>query len=156
MTQEVAQYVGLLDVQTGELLPLKPSNAARVINAARAMKQQVNQIVNDATAYLVDVATEQGIKTLHDGGETITISGGPTVEYDPLDLREALEAAGCPQNRIDQAVVAEITYKVDRSVLRQLAAANPDYKAAISLAEREVEKPYRATIKLRRNTDNAE
>lgn len=120
------------------------------------MKQQVNQIVNDATAYLVDVATEQGIKTLHDGGETITISGGPTVEYDPLDLREALEAAGCPQNRIDQAVVAEITYKVDRSVLRQLAAANPDYKAAISLAEREVEKPYRATIKLRRNTDNAE
>jgi hypothetical protein len=42
---------------------------------------------------------------------------------------------------------------VNRAVLRQLAAANPDYRAAIELAEHEIEKPYRATVKLRRNTD---
>lgn len=156
MTQEVAQYVGLLDVQTGELLPLKVENAARVINAARAMKANVNQIVNEATAYLVDMSMEQGTKTLHDGGETVTITGGPSLDYDPVELRRELEVAGCPENRISAAIIETVSYKVDRSVLRQLAAANPDYKAAIERAELEVEKPYRASIKLRRQTEDAE
>ncbi len=44
-----------------------------------------------------------------------------------------------------------ISYKVDRAVLRQLAAANPDYKAAIELAQVEVEESYRASVKQRSN-----
>jgi hypothetical protein len=143
----------LLDVQSGELLEPTVGNAARVISAARAMKQHVTEIVNEATNYLVALSEHQGTKTLHGEGETITIAGGTTVDYDPADLRDALEAAGCPEDRINAAVRTEITYKVDRAVLRQLAAANPDYRAAIELAEHEVEKPYRATVKLRRNTD---
>lgn len=156
MSTDLEQFTGLLDVQTGELLPATVSNAARVINAARAMKSNVNQIVQEATAWLVRESEQRGTKTLHDDHETVTISGGLSVEYDPHDLVEALQLAGCPQDRIDQAVVTEISYKVDRSVLRQLAAANPDYRAAIELAEREIEKPYRATVKLRRQTSNDE
>lgn len=150
---EVRQYTGLLDVQTGELLAPTVSNAARVLQAARAMKQHVNHIVEEATAYLVSVSEHEGTKTLHDGGETVTLSGGTTVEHDAHDLMEALREAGCPEDRINQAVKTEITYKVDRAVLRQLAAANVDYKAAIELAERTVEKPYRASVKLRRQSD---
>jgi hypothetical protein len=107
------------------------------------MKQHVNEIVNEATNYLVALSEHQGTKTLHGEGETITVTGGTSTDYDPADLRDALEAAGCPEDRINAAVETEITYKVDRAVLRQLAGANPDYKAAIELAEREVEKPYR-------------
>ena len=153
MSTDLARYTGFLDVQTGELLEPTVGNAARVLSAARAMKQHVNEIVNEATAYLVTVSEHQGTKTLHGEGETVTVSGGPSVDYDAADLRELLENAGCPHDRIEAAVETVITYKVNRSVLRQLAAANPDYKAAIELAERTVEKPYRASLKLRRNTD---
>lgn len=153
MSTDLTTYQGLLDVQTGELLEPSVGNAARCISAARAMKQHANAIVREATDYLVSLAEHQGTKTLHGDGETITLSGGTSTDYDPADLREALEAAGCPADRIDAAVRMEVTYKVDRAVLRQLAGANPDYKAAIELAERQVEKAYAATISLRRNSD---
>ena len=153
MSTDLTTYQGLLDVQTGELLEPSVGNAARVLSAARAMKAHVNEIVNEATAYLVALSEHQGTKTLHGDGETVTVSGGPGIDYDPLELIELLNSAGCPQNRIEAAVRTEITYKVDRAVLRQLAAANPDYKVAIELAEVAVEKPWRASIKLRRNTD---
>lgn len=153
MSTDLTTFQGLLDVRTGELLEPSVGNAARVINSARAMKAQVNEIVNEATAYLVSLSEHQGTKTLHGDNETVTVSGGPSIDYDPADLREALEAAGCPQDRIDVAVRMEVTYKVDRRVLRQLAGANPDYRAAIALAEREVERPYRASLELRRNSE---
>lgn len=154
MSAELQQWTGLLDVQTGELLPATVSNAARVLQAARAMKRHVDEIVREATEYLAAESARQGTKTLHDGDETVTLTGGTTVEYDPGDLMEALAMAGCPAERIDQAVVATVTYKVDRAVLRQLAAANPEYKAAIDLAAREVEKDYRASVKLRRQKND--
>lgn len=150
---DITPYTGLLDVRTGELLPASVENAARVLHAARAMKAQVNEIVQEATAYLVEESARVGTKTLHGDTETVTLTGGPSIDYDPADLVEALREAGCPENRIDQAVTQIITYKVDRSVLRQLAAANPYYKAAIQLAELEVERPYRASVKLRRQSD---
>ena len=153
MSQELQQYTGLLDIQTGEILPATVGNAARVISAARAMKQHVNEIVREATAYLVDESTRRGIRTLHDDQETVTITGGPTVDYDPMVLMANLEEVDCPPDRIAAAITTEVTYKVNRAVLKQLASANPDYATAIELAEREVERDYRATIKLRRQTD---
>ncbi len=150
---DLQQYTGLLDVRTGELLEPTLPNIARVIESARAMKANVNEIVYEATLAAVALSEMRGTKTLHGEGETITVSGGTGMDYDPSDLIEALLAAGCPQDRIDAAVVAQVTYKVDRSVLRQLAGANEDYKAAIELAEREVERPYRASVKLRRQDD---
>lgn len=153
MSTDLTVYQGLLDVQTGELLEPSIGNAARVISAARAMKQHVNQIVNEATDYLVSLSEHQGTKTLHGDGETVTVTGGTSTDYDAADLRDALEAAGCPEDRINAAIRTEITYKVDRAVLKQLAAANADYRAAIELAERTVEKPFRVSLKLRRNTD---
>ena len=151
---DLEQYTGLLDVQTGEILPATVGNAARAIHAARIMKSRVNEIVNEATAYLVAESEHRGTKTLHGDNETVTLTGGVGVEYDALDLMQALEAAGCPVDRIDAAVHAEVTYKIDRRVLGQLAAANQDYRTAIDTAATEVEKPYRATVKLRRQSDD--
>lgn len=146
-------YQGLLDVRTGELLEPTVDNAARVIHSARALKNQATEIVNEATAYLVEESTRQGTKTLHGEDETVTLTGGLSVDYDAVELIEGLTEVGCPSNRIDQAVVQVVTYKVDRSVLRQLSAANPDYRTAIELAEVQVEKPHRASVKLRKQTD---
>lgn len=140
---ELATIPELLNVETGEVLPATAENAAVVLLAARAMKQRLNDVVSETTGWLVEEARRRGTKTL----ASVTLSGGPTLEYDASDLMEALRIAGCPEDRIGEAVVAEITYKVNRSVLRQLAAANPDYRAAIELAERTVEKSYRASVK---------
>ncbi len=144
---EMAVVTELLDVDTGELLPATVENAAKVLQAAREMKNRIQTVVDSATAYLTAEAALQGTKTFHYPHGTITLSGGESVEYDAEDLVEALQVAGCPADRIAEAVTALVTYKVNRSVLRQLAGANTDYRAAIELAERRVEKPYRASVK---------
>ena len=144
----------LLDVRTGELLEPTTQNAIRALVAARDMKQRINDVVYDATQWLVEESARLGTKTLHDEQETVTLTGGKSVDYDPAELRDALTVVGCPASRIDDAVKVEVTYKVDRRVLRQLAAANPEYKRAIEAAEIEVGRPYRATVKLRRQRDN--
>lgn len=147
------EFTGLLNPTTGELLEANVENAAIVLDAARSTKQIVNDIISEATAYLAQEAARRGTKTLRSGDYELALSGGATVEYDATDLIMLLREAGCPEDRIEAAVVATITYKVDRSVLRQLAAANPDYKAAIDLAAREVEKPWRAAVKTNRRKD---
>lgn len=147
MSTELATITELLDVQTGEVLPATATNAAIVLLAAREMKIKINDVIAGATAYLVAESVHYGTKTFNLGPGTVVLSGGPTVEYDAVDLMEALRMAGCPEDRIEAAVIAEISYKVNRSVLRQLAAANENYKAAIELAERTIEKPMRASVR---------
>jgi hypothetical protein len=83
VSTDLTTYQGLLDVQTGELLEPTVGNAARCISAARAMKQHVNEIVNEATAYLVALSEHQGTKTLHGEGETITVTGAPAPTTTP-------------------------------------------------------------------------
>lgn len=147
-----AEPGGLLNVETGELLPATVENAATALIACRNMKQRVNDLVAETTAFLVAEAERRGTKTLHGDTETITLTGGIGDEYDAVDLMELLRSAGCPEDRVEAAVTTEITYKVNRSVLKQLAV-NKDYKAAIDLARREVERPYRASVKARRQRD---
>ncbi len=144
---ELVRIEQLLDVETGEVLPATVENAGRVITAARDMKSRVQEVIGQATAYLADEASRQGTKTLHDGGATLTLSGGLTDEYDAADLMNALREAGCPEARIDEAVTTEIKYKVNKSVLRQLAGANIAYRAAIEEARYQYEKPWRVSVK---------
>jgi hypothetical protein len=141
---------GLLNIETGELLPATVDNAAIVIQACRDMRAGLNDIVNQATAWLVSEAERRGTKTLHTDETTITLTGGLGQEYDAQDLMMLLREAGCPEDRIEAAVVEHVEYRVNRSVLKQLAV-NQEYKAAIGLAAREIEKPWRASVKTRRD-----
>lgn len=150
---ELTERQGLLDVQSGELLVPSVDNAARVLNSGRAMKNHIGEVIKEAIEYLVRESEHQGTKTLHGQEETITLTGGPSVDYDGNELISNLTEVGCPNDRIAAAVETVVTYKVNRRVLNQLAAANADYKTAIELAQIEVEKPYRASVKLRRNDD---
>lgn len=147
MSTELVVVTELLDVESGEILPATVDNAAAVLQSARVMKQKIDTVIRSATAYLAGEAAHHGTKTFNVAAGTVSLSGGTSLEYDAADLMEALRVAGCPEDRIDAAVVAEISYKVNRSVLRQLAAANQDYKAAIELAERVVAKPIRASVR---------
>jgi hypothetical protein len=139
--------IELVNVETGEFLPATVENAAVVLHAARTMKRRLDNVIAETTSFLLAESQVRGTKTLEAGREKITLTGGPTVDYDTTDLMDALREAGCPEERIAEAVIEEISYKPNRSVLRQLAAANPDYRAAVELAERTIEKPWRASVK---------
>ncbi len=147
MTDLVPVSEDLLNVETGELLPATVDNAATVIQAARTMRSRLHDVVAQATAWLAEESARQGTKTLAAGSSSVVLSGGTTDEYDALELMNYLRNAGLPEQRVDDAVTTIIDYKVNRSVLRQLAAANPEYADAIEQAKRTVEKPMRATIK---------
>lgn len=138
----------LLNVSTGELLPATVDNARIVLEVAREIEQNIRAVKQEATAFLVEESQRRGTKTLHaPHGGAIELTGGPGVEYDAADLMEALRAAGCAEDVLAEIVKEEITYKVDRRRLNAAMAANPDYRAAAELAERPVEKPWRATVK---------
>jgi hypothetical protein len=150
--ERVDQTPSLLNPETGELLEATVDNAAAVILACRNVKQRAGELIDEATLFAVYEAERLGKKTLHGENETLVVNGGPSTEYDEQALMELLRDVGCPEGRIEEAVAATITYKVNRSVLSQLAGANPQYKAAIELAKRPVDKPWRIQIKSRRGT----
>lgn len=146
VSEDLAVPETFLDVSTGEVLPATPENAAAVIEAARNLKARCDQAIRDATSILVEESRRQGRKTF-DAGRRVEVSGGSKTVYDPLELAEALREAGVPEGRIDEAVSQEFTYKIDRSVLKQLAAANPDYAAAIESASRVEEESFKVALK---------
>lgn len=137
----------LLNVATGEFLPATAESAAAVLVAAREMKTKIGTVIRDAEAWLAEESRRQGTKTFHTGGGKISLTGGISTSYDPEVLGEALRAAGCPEERINEVIVQEVTFKVNQTVLRQLSAANPDYRAAAEKAKIESETPIRASVK---------
>lgn len=148
----VDQELTLLNPQTGEVLPATVDNAGAVLIAARGIEENLKDLKAEATSFLVAEAERLGKKTLHAEGVTVKVSGGETSEYDAQILEDLLRSAGCPEERIREVVKEEITYTVDKRVLKQLTGANRDYAAAAELARRVVEKPYRASVETRRTT----
>lgn len=88
-----------------------------------------------------------GTKTFQTDYGKVELSGGETTDYDETALMAALRDAGCPEDRIAEAVVETVSYKVDKRVLRQLTAANPAYAAAAESAATKTETPLRASVK---------
>ena len=119
----VQQAPALLNPETGELLEATVDNAAVVILACRNVKQRANELVDEATAFSLYEAERLGKKTLHGETETLVVTGGTSTEYDEHLLMELLRDVNCPEGRIEEAVVATVTYRVNRSVLTQLAGA---------------------------------
>jgi len=137
----------LPDPVTGELHPAVPRNAARIRLLAGDVITRMRDLQHACDVVLADEAQRQGTKTLHLDGYDVTLTGGVSVEYDPHELMVGLMEAGCPPDRVNQAVVETVSYKVNRAVLRQLAGANDEYRQAIDNAKQEVEKPWRATVR---------
>ena len=72
--------------------------------------------------------------------------GGETTEYDTPLLMEELEAAGLPRERLGDAFQATVTWKTNAAVMKQLAGANPEYRAIIARHTHIVDKPWNARV----------
>lgn len=138
---------GLLHPVTGEVLETTVENAAALLNDLRNFRYLLFSAIQDAQAVLLAESTRQGTKTLHIGKLTATVSGGPETEWDTTELVTRLIAAGCPGDRLRELVKETVSYRVDRNVARQLAAANPGYAKALEETKSEVDRPYRVSVK---------
>ena len=148
MSQDLATVQEVWNPKTGELVPVTDTNGvAEAVMALREFNQRVRDAIADATTVLVAESRRRGAKTLHLMNTTVEIRGGTETVWDIPGLRAMLELADCPQERIEEVIKTEVTYKVDARVAKQLAAANEDYKAAVELAQTVVEKPFYVKVK---------
>lgn len=148
-SEEIAvRTLSVVQPATGEMFDLtKPEEAARAVHEFKALEEQLADARRAAEYALVLDSQEQGAKTLRYGNLTAEISGGPgATGIDPVKLRDGLAAAGCPSDRIEEAIKTEVTEKANRSVCRQLAGANPAYKQAIDAATYTFEKRYSVKV----------
>jgi hypothetical protein len=144
----VAENHDFLVPYTGELVDLTdPTQVAQALDHVRDTKRLLDEARALLEGALVLEAQRQGTKTLHLHKLDAVISGGERVEYDALKLQLLLRELGLPEARIAEAVVEQVTYKPNGSVLRQLAGANPDYADAIEACKTKVDVPWRVSIK---------
>lgn len=139
----------LLNVQSGELLPATLENAGLVLRAARDMRSRISDVITDATQFVVERSRIAGTKTLHEGDWQLVVRGGDKTDYDLEVLERELREAGCPEERLNELITQEVSYKLNRSVLKQLTAANPDYRAAVEKAAHESWEPFSVSVKSR-------
>jgi hypothetical protein len=133
---------------TGELVQLdQPRQVALALETVRELKRRLD----DARAALEDVlrleSERAGSRTLHLGNLDAVVSGGEKVDYDHVELATQLRAAGLPEPRLAELIVETVSYRVDQRVARSVAAANPDYAAALDRCRRVLPAPWRVTIK---------
>ena len=133
---------------TGQVVNLRePFEVAAALEDVREVKRQLDELRALLEGVLRLEAQKQGTKTLHLGSLDAVVSGGEKSDYDSELLAELLRDAGLPEERISEAIVETVSYKVNQLVLRQLAAANPDYAAAIELSKSTVPVAWRVTVK---------
>lgn len=80
------------------------------------------------------------------GGFKAELRGGSEIVWD-VEILGELRALGLPEERMDALVTAEITYKVNSNVAKQLSAANPQYAEVIERAKTMIPKSSYVTIK---------
>jgi hypothetical protein len=142
----------MMVLPTGEQIDLRdPAQVAGGLDQVRDLEQRLRAFRHLLSDVLRLESLRRGTKTLHlDGGWTAVVSGGSRPEYDTELLAERLQAAGLPNDRLDDLIQTVVTYKVNAQVARQLAAANPAYKAALQEARTEAPAAWRVSVERRR------
>jgi hypothetical protein len=132
----------------GTIVDLRePVEVAEALTHVREVKRQLDELRALLEGVLRLEAQKQGTKTLHLGPMDAVVSGGVKPEYDIELLQERLRAAGLPEERLSEAVVETVSYKVNQRVLKHIAGANPDYAVAVEAARTWVESPWYVAVK---------
>jgi hypothetical protein len=122
---------------TGELVDLgNPEACAAALDAIREMEFKVKDFKRVLTEVLVDESIRMGSKTLRFGPHKVVIKERVVTIWD-MEVLEQLLDAGLPQERFNDLVKAEVTYKVDKNESKRISAVNPVYAEIIDAAKRE-------------------
>lgn len=147
MSQDLERAGDLLVPITGELVDIgDPNEVCRALDEVRDLKRQLDRarvVLEDALRL---ESERQGTKTLHLAGYTAVVSGGTKTEYDIEELADELLDLGLPASRVAELVVATVTYRVSKTVAKQVAGANPRYAEAIDRHSRQVPDYWRVKV----------
>lgn len=142
-----AESLSLVVPQSGEILSLDDTaGCLRVLSEIRDLETKLREAKAELTLALSAEFSRQGTKTLEVGGVKAELRGGVEVVWD-VEILGGLRALGLPEDRMDQLITAEVTYKVNSSVAKQLAAANPLYASVIERARSIIPRSSYVSIK---------
>lgn len=117
-----------------------------MLTEIRDLESQLREVKSELTAALTAEFSRQGTRTLEIGGIKAELHGGTQIVWD-VEILGELRTLGLPEERMDALVTAEITYKVNTNVAKQLASANPLYASVIERAKSTIPKASYVTIK---------
>lgn len=133
---------------TGELVPLNDIvKVARAIQDIREWRLKIGEAIDLFSAAAVEESRRQGTRTLQAGGLTVTVSADTDIEWDVEGLLAGLRELGLPEARLDALVTATVTYRVNGSVARQIAAATPGAAGVIEAAKGRVPRRQYVSVK---------
>ena len=132
---------------SGEIVNLgDPPECLRLLAEIRDLEGKLRDVKGALTEALSQEFSRQGTKTLAIDGVKAELRGGTEIVWD-IEILERLRDLGLPEERMDELVKAEVTYRVNTAVAKQLAAANPDYAAVIERAKTLIPKAQYVSIK---------
>lgn len=147
MDRLLNESFSLVVPQTGELLSLDDAaGCLRVLTEIRDLETKLREAKSELTSALAAEFSRQGTKTMEFGGIKAELRGGIEVVWD-IEVLSELRELGLPEDRMDALVTAEVTYRVNANVAKQLAAANPLYASVIERAKSTIPKASYVTIK---------
>lgn len=132
---------------TGEVISLDdPSGCLRALTEIRDLEAKLRDAKGALTEALSAEFSRLGTKTIELDGVKVELKGGSETVWD-VEVLERLRDLGLPDERMAALVTTEITYKVNASVAKQIAAANEQYAEVIERAKSTIPKASYITIK---------
>lgn len=132
---------------TGELITLEDAAAcARALGSIRELEEKLKEVKAELTFALTQEFRRQGLKTMEFGSIKAELRGGSGVAWD-IEILEELRDLGLPEERFNDLVKAEVTYKVSATEAKRIASSNENYKEVIERARQEFIKPTYITLK---------
>lgn len=138
---------------SGELIsPTDPEECARVLDEIKDVESRLKELKGMLKNSLLEHSAQQGAKTFHFPGRDVTISTVSVTVWDHealLELRDPdMEGTpGISEDRYNELVTMEISYKVDGRVARSIASSNPRYATIIEGAKTVVPREPTVTVK---------
>lgn len=137
----------LVHPRTGELVPVdSPDACAKLLGEVRELEGNLRELKSELTAALTAEFSRQGKKTLELGGVKAVLGGGSEIVWDVEILQELL-GLGLPEERMNELVTAEVSYKVNASVAKQIAGANQEYAEVVARAQTTIPKTAYVSLK---------
>jgi hypothetical protein len=132
---------------TGELLDLEDADkCVQVLTEIRELESQLREAKATLTEALAAEFARRGTKTMEVGGTKAVLSGGSEIVWDVEVLGE-LRDLGLPEERMDELVTTEVTYRVNANVAKAIAAANAGYAEVVERAKSVIPKAVYVSLK---------
>lgn len=132
---------------TGQIVSRdNPEECLRVLMEIRTLEDRLRELKRDLKEAVVGYSRDVGNKTISFNEITASVIIPSATSWD-IEVLEELIAAGLPEDRYQDLVQPEISYKVNGSVARSIAASNEKYGEIIDRAKTVIYREPNVTIK---------